>query len=356
MADKFLKKKFYNPFEDENFIIERIVEENNIKFYELNYYDTYFEDYIPVSDIDSFIEDNNIKEVVDDESIKERARKKKKEIDKIKEDEENKKEKKKKKKKSSNRRRRLFAFLDEINWEKFIGTEWINPNEGNEKFKITEIVDDLLSPFGNSFKLEYDEFYDFISAANFDAYCADNKIQPYSESAERVYPLLKLTKAANKKKIIADINDIGNNVFENLGEDGRKLLQQIENYKYKMNDSKNLLINEKDQKKLEKSIQDLDNVSAFISDFVYELENYEIVDQVDKKLEFKVEDEIDEDIELPEFEEDDSLDEENLPENENTEDFENPFDQANKNDQQMIEEPTQEEPAPAPESEPTTTE
>ena len=314
MADKFLKKKFYNPYEDENFIIERKVDENNVNFYELNYYDTYFEDYIPVDSMDDFMEENDIKEVVDDKTIKERTRKKKKEIDKIKEDEENKKDKKDKKKESS-RRKRLISRIEEKEKESFLHTKWRNPNEENEVFEIIDIVNNGL------YEVKYEDgMYDYIDIYEFDTYIEENNL-------ERVASKSRLIKA----------NNIDSKTYENLGKDGRELLENIEEYKKKISDSKNLMFNEKDQKKLEKCIDDLDNVSAFIYSFVYDLENSEVVDDYDRKIEFNVDEDIDEDVEVPDIEEETPEESSmNEPGGEGiSENSENPFTEANENDQQM---------------------
>lgn len=144
-----------------------------------------------------------------------------------------------------------------------------------------------------------------------------------------------------QKITLADINQITNNVFTNLGKDGREILKAIENYKYKVSQFSQIVADEKGKKKIEDCIQDLDNVSAFIYSFVYDLENYELVEDYDKQIEFDVPEDIDEDVEIEQEE-----DVEEDMENEDTEgidedmpDFgdENPFDEAAENDEDFEE-------------------
>lgn len=93
-----------------------------------------------------------------------------------------------------------------------------------------------------------------------------------------------------------DTNMLSNNVFNDLGVDGRNLLKQIEQYKYKITQAKELVADDKSQQRIQKCIDDLDNVSAFVYSFVYDLENYNNVDEYDKQIEYNVPENIDEDI------------------------------------------------------------
>ncbi len=144
-----------------------------------------------------------------------------------------------------------------------------------------------------------------------------------------------------KRLIHADLQQIQNNVFSTLGKEGRNVLKNINDYKYKVTQFKEIVVNDKDKKQIEKCIKDLDNVSAFIYSFVYELENYELVEDFDKKLDFTVPDDVDEDaIELVEEEPVEEDMEEPTDEEEN-EDSEEPdfsaFDEAAANDEDFEE-------------------
>lgn len=86
-----------------------------------------------------------------------------------------------------------------------------------------------------------------------------------------------------------DISKIYKNMLNNLGKDGRELLKQVENYKFKISKSINILNDEKIQKDIKKCVEDLSNVSAFIYDFVFDLENYDIVDtNFNRQIEFTI--------------------------------------------------------------------
>jgi hypothetical protein len=96
----------------------------------------------------------------------------------------------------------------------------------------------------------------------------------------------------NIKRLIrqADgLSKIYKNTFNELGKEGREILRNLDEYRYKISKSKGIVNNdEKMAKKLEECIEDLNHVSAYIYDFIFELENYEIVDESDsaKQLEF----------------------------------------------------------------------
>lgn len=158
-----------------------------------------------------------------------------------------------------------------------------------------------------------------------------------------------------KRLIRADnLTNVYKNTFKNLGKDGRKLLKQVEEYKYKVNQAKNIFNDDKMVKQVEKCIEDLNNVSAFIYDFVFDLENYDIVDNHDRQIEFTVpkekpiedtdeeidnkdfnNEEIDEDLEEPTDEDTDENQEDN--EDLDDEDMSALFDKANENDDSLEE-------------------
>lgn len=172
-----------------------------------------------------------------------------------------------------------------------------------------------------------------------------------------------------KRLIKADnLNNVYKNIFKNLGKDGREVLKQIENYKYKISQNKEILSDEKSSKQLDKCIEDLNNVSAFMYSFIFDLENFDIVDDYDKQIEFSLpKEETDEEdetnidnnetndesqnneefnnVENEEMEnEDESLDEENFEENEEEinedsknmpENFDDLFEDAKENDEKL---------------------
>lgn len=160
-----------------------------------------------------------------------------------------------------------------------------------------------------------------------------------------------------KRLIRADnLTNVYKSTFKNLGKDGRELLKQVEEYKYKMNQSKNVFNDEKFIKKIDKYIEDLNNVSAFIYDFVFELENQDIVDDYDRQIEFtvpkeKVEDteqeetkqdttETKNDVEDKEETDNEEVDTENMDDEENSappENMEDLFNAANENDENLDE-------------------
>ena len=80
------------------------------------------------------------------------------------------------------------------------------------------------------------------------------------------------------KRLVRRADDLYKTIFKNLGKDGRKLLKEIENYKYKITQSLNMVNDEKINKKIQKYVDDLNNMSAFCYSFVFDMENYNIVD------------------------------------------------------------------------------
>jgi hypothetical protein len=128
----------------------------------------------------------------------------------------------------------------------------------------------------------------------------------------------------NIKRLIRQADDSLNKIYKNtfleLGKEGREILRSLDEYRYKVSKSKGIINNdEKMAKKLEECIEDLNHVSAYIYDFVFELENYEIVDETDsaKQLEFSK-------PEKPEFSEDDEVSEnETTDETEESEETDN---------------------------------
>jgi len=129
---------------------------------------------------------------------------------------------------------------------------------------------------------------------------------------------------------LADLQQIENNVFTTLGKDGRNILKAINDYKYKVSQFSEIVADEKGKKKIQQCIQDLDNVSAFIYSFVYDLENYELVEDYDKKIEFTVPQDIDNDVEIEQPEEE--IVDENTEIDEEITEEDNPFAQAEEND------------------------
>lgn len=152
---------------------------------------------------------------------------------------------------------------------------------------------------------------------------------------------MKPFKRLKYKTTLADLQQIQDNVFNTLGKDGRDVLKVIDDYKYKIAQFSEIVADEKGKKKISECIKDLDNVSAFIYSFVYELENYELVEDFDKKLEFDVPEDIEEDIEVEEVEEVKDADTEDIVDENTEEDFdfdeENPFEQAAQNDENFEE-------------------
>lgn len=138
------------------------------------------------------------------------------------------------------------------------------------------------------------------------------------------------------RKTLADLQNIEQNVFTTLGQDGRNILKAINDYKYKVSQFSEIVADEKGKKKIKECIKDLDNVSAFIYSFVYDLENYELVEDYDKRIEFTVPEDMDKDIDLQPEEEEivEETNEEEVDE-ENPFGDENPFDQAEENDEEF---------------------
>ena len=67
------------------------------------------------------------------------------------------------------------------------------------------------------------------------------------------------------------------NTFHNLAEEGRKVLQNIEDYKFKLDQSANMLnSNEKAQNKLEQKKKILDSASSQLYGIVFDLENFDL--------------------------------------------------------------------------------
>ena len=89
------------------------------------------------------------------------------------------------------------------------------------------------------------------------------------------------------KRLVRRADDLYKTIFKNLGKDERKLLKEIENYKYKITQSLNMVNDEKVNKKIQKYVDDLNNMSAFCYSFVFDMENYNIVDDnYNKQIEF----------------------------------------------------------------------
>ena len=102
------------------------------------------------------------------------------------------------------------------------------------------------------------------------------------------------------KRLVRRADDLYKTIFKNLGKDGRKLLKEIENYKYKITQSLNMVNDEKVNKKIQKYVDDLNNMSAFCYSFVFDMENYNIVDDnYNKQIEFSApkEEELEENLE-----------------------------------------------------------
>jgi len=98
----------------------------------------------------------------------------------------------------------------------------------------------------------------------------------------------RLVKEKRLKRLIK-ANNVYDSVFKNLGKDGRDVLKIIEDYKYKVIQSLNIVTNDEQlSNKMEKYVEDLNNVSAFFYSFVFDMENYDIVDDCDKQIEFDV--------------------------------------------------------------------
>lgn len=73
------------------------------------------------------------------------------------------------------------------------------------------------------------------------------------------------------------INITLENTFHNLAEEGRKVLQTIEDYKFKLDQSTNMLNgNEKAQSKLEQKKKILDSASSQLYGIVFDLENFDL--------------------------------------------------------------------------------
>lgn len=163
------------------------------------------------------------------------------------------------------------------------------------------------------------------------------------------------------KRLVRRADDLYKTIFKNLGKDGRKLLKEIENYKYKITQSLNMVNDEKINKKIQKYVDDLNNMSAFCYSFVFDMENYNIVDNYNKQIEFSApkEEELEENLEeenINDISNDDQtddiqnneeqeMDDENNEEVEETDDneFEEEnmdelFDKANENDEKLEEE------------------
>ena len=168
------------------------------------------------------------------------------------------------------------------------------------------------------------------------------------------------------KRLVRRADDLYKTIFKNLGKDGRKLLKEIENYKYKITQSLNMVNDEKINKKIQKYVDDLNNMSAFCYSFVFDMENYNIVDDnYNKQIEFSApkEEELEESWEAENIDntsndnqiddiqnnEEEEMDDENKEEDEETDDneFEEEnneenidelFDKANENDEKLEEE------------------
>lgn len=164
-----------------------------------------------------------------------------------------------------------------------------------------------------------------------------NNLNPDDINLPDVYYDEFMRKQARLKKRAMNVENLSNNIFNNLGRDGRDLLKKIEEYKYSIVQQKELVVDDKSQKQIQKCIDDLDNVSAFIYNFVYDLENYNNVDEYDKRLEFSVPENAEEDIEVEQPEPE--IEEEPTEENEEDIDMEdNPFADAEMNDENFDEE------------------
>ena len=164
------------------------------------------------------------------------------------------------------------------------------------------------------------------------------------------------------KRLVRRADDLYKTIFKNLGKDGRKLLKEIENYKYKITQSLNMVNDEKINKKIQKYVDDLNNMSAFCYSFVFDMENYNIVDDnYNKQIEFSApkEEELEEnweeenidntsndnqidDIQNNEEQEMDNEENEEVEETDDNEfeeeNMDELFDKANENDEKLEEE------------------
>lgn len=176
-------------------------------------------------------------------------------------------------------------------------------------------ADDLIKAWKVNKDYQYNLYFDnkdLQSILDYDIVFIHDIIQANDINADDIdlNEVYMLDYAKTKRRLVhaVDVNQLSVNVFNELGTDGRDLLKQIEKYKYKITQTKELVVDEKSQKQIQKCIDDLDNVSAFVYNFVYDLENHEHVNDYDKQIEYTVPENADEEIEV-EQEVDDTVEE-----------------------------------------------